>query len=98
MFGWRLPLLAVAILFALPGCSTTAPQNNKGAGEVCGSNSECATGNCLGLAVFPGDGGCSIAGMSCSTTCSSDGDCASLGANFKCFEGCNGGPKTCGAT
>ena len=100
MFGQRLCLLLLGVLaIALGACSTTAPVQNRSAGEVCSSNTDCATGSCLGLAVFPPDGGaCTIAGMSCTTTCNDDTDCTKLGPNFKCFNGCPGGQKTCGAT
>jgi hypothetical protein len=89
MLGRAPAVLFIATL--LTGCSTS-PVGSNGAGEVCGSTSECATGSCLGLAVYPPDGGaCSVAAMACSKTCSDDIDCASLGTSIKCFDGCPGG-------
>jgi hypothetical protein len=98
MRGRYLAILLLVLAALALACSSTAPVNGKAAGEVCSTTSECAVGSCLGLAVYPPDGGCSVVGTSCTTGCSTDADCASLGSNFKCFEGCPGGQKTCGAT
>lgn len=88
---------------ALVGLGCTSSAAHAG-GATCSLDSDCASGACLSLAVFDGDGGaCRIAGKACSKACSIDGDCASLGTGFKCFEGCplDGGapgPMACGAT
>ncbi|MEO6419067.1 MAG: hypothetical protein ABIP39_06655 [Polyangiaceae bacterium] len=77
------------------GCSSSAAHAG---GATCSVDSDCNSGSCLELGVFDGDGGsCRNAGKACSKACSIDGDCASLGANFKCFEGC-GAAKSCGQT
>ena len=79
------------------GCSSNAA---RGSGSPCGADGDCASGACLDLAVFGGpDGGttCRSAGKACSKTCAVDSDCTSLGANFKCFQGC-GSTMACGAT
>src|SRR5689334_9273476 len=86
-------VLTIAPLTAACTSSTSAG----GAGTVCATNSDCASGlTCQPLALFA-DGGCSSAGNECSRTCVTDPDCASLGPKYRCFEGCPGGPKTCGA-
>lgn len=85
-----LKLLAVVMLV---GCGTSASP----AGAVCSQSSECdANLMCLDLAQFSGSA-CTVVGKTCSKTCSTDPDCASLGSNFRCFAGC-GSDKTCGAT
>ena len=76
----------------------SSPTASKPASAECASSGECASGlACLTLATFAADGGCGAGPQICSKTCTVDGDCASLGAKFKCFAGCNG-PGTCGAT
>lgn len=88
-------LFFVATLLATAACSTS----NQVAGTQCTSDSQCSTGACLPFAVFDADSGaCNDVAKACSKTCNGDSDCASLGANFKCFAACNGGPQTCGAT
>ncbi len=99
-------LLVATTLVGL-GCTSSAAHAG---GATCSVDGDCASGACLPLAVFDGDGGvigapgsCRIAGKACSKACSIDGDCASLGTGFKCFEGCplDGGapgPMACGAT
>lgn len=92
---WR---RSAAIFFLFGAASVAcASSTNKAAGTVCTNDSECASGACLGLSVFS-DAGCEVVGKSCSQACKQDSDCASLGTNFKCFDSCNGGTSTCGAT
>ncbi len=87
-------LILIGLLAAVAAaCSSTSSQP---AGATCSSNSECASGECLDLAVVS-DGGCTSVGKACSKTCLTDTDCASLGPKFKCFDGC-AGTKSCGAT
>ncbi len=91
-----LAFLAATAIVGL-GCSSNAAH---GGGSPCATDGDCASGACLDLAVFSGgDGGltCRSAGKACSKTCAADSDCTSLGANFKCFQGC-GSTMTCGAT
>ena len=89
-----LGFLATAALVGL-GCTSSAAREG---GTTCIADSDCNSGSCLEIGVFDGDGGsCRIGGKACSKVCSIDSDCASLGASFKCFEGC-GDAKSCGQT
>lgn len=90
-----LPLL-VACLFAPAACSSSSSAG--AASTVCKTNADCASGlTCIPLATF-GDGGCDQSSKTCSKTCTTDTDCASLGKSYKCFTGCPGSPMFCGAT
>lgn len=81
--------LLLAILLSACGTSSLP------AGAVCDSTSECDSGlTCLEYAqVTPTS--CTVVGKACSTTCTNDASCASLGANFKCFATCTT-EKVCG--
>ncbi len=83
--------IAIAFTFALTfGCTTKLP-----AGAECTESSACESGlSCLDVAQVTGTS-CTVVGMACSMVCAGDGDCASLGSNFKCFAGC-GSDMTCG--
>ena len=66
------------------------------ASAVCETTSECEEGlSCEPFAVFE-QGVCRELGRTCSTTCETDADCASLGSSFRCFATCDG--MACGDT
>jgi hypothetical protein len=70
-----------------------------GPGQNCKTTADCTSGlSCIDLAMTPPGGTCTSDGKACSKTCTGDPDCAALGASFKCFAGCPGNPKFCGAT
>src|SRR5579862_5556141 len=81
-------LTLVAALVSACGSSGLNP-----AGYGCTSSDQCAAGlSCLGVIPVATDAGmtCATAAMTCSKQCSTDADCAAVGANFKCFPGCSG--------
>ncbi len=88
-------MIKLAIAFTLTllfGCMTKLP-----AAAECTESSACDTGlSCLDVAQFSG-GSCTVVGKECTIVCTGDGDCASLGSNFKCFAGC-GSDMTCSET
>ncbi len=92
----RVLLPVFLVLLALSSaCSSSSPG---AASTRCSQNSDCSNGlTCIPLATFA-DGGCDQKSKACSKTCTTDGDCASLGAGYKCFSGCSGSPMFCGAT
>ena len=81
-------MLLLVVLF---GCGT----DSLPAGAVCDQTSDCDTGlSCLEYAqVTPTS--CMVIGKACTTTCTNDASCASLGANFRCFATCTA-DKVCG--
>ncbi len=89
-------LLPALLLLWLAACSSSSSPGAASTG--CKTSSDCGSGlSCIGFATFS-DAGCTQGQKACSKTCSSDTDCASLGANYKCFSGCPGSPMFCGAT
>lgn len=67
------------------------------ASAVCEMTDACSAGlECLPVSQH-GATECTVVGLACSITCTTDADCAGLGANFKCFESCDG-ESVCGAT
>jgi hypothetical protein len=94
----RLMKILCVILVAVLTVVACSAAVTKGPSERCATGTECASGACLDLAVIDPDGGaCHSAGTVCSKPCKADPDCASLGAKYKCFDGC-GPAKFCGAT
>ncbi|HEY8078071.1 MAG TPA: hypothetical protein VIF62_28285 [Labilithrix sp.] len=93
--------MRTALVLLLATALVTACSSSKaGASAGCSGDGDCESGlSCAALATFSGDGGsCSPGPKACTKTCSGDADCASLGSSYKCFEGCPGSPKSCGAT
>jgi len=87
-----LAMKAAILLLVLVACATSPLPP----GAVCKQTADCESDlMCLDVAQFSG-ATCTVVGKSCSKVCTGDGDCASLGANFKCFAGC-GADKTCEA-
>ncbi len=87
------PAMKAALLVLALGACATSPLPP---GAVCKQTSDCESDlMCLDVAQFSGST-CTVVGKSCSKVCTIDTDCASLGANFKCFAGC-GADKTCEA-
>lgn len=71
--------------------------DNLPASAVCEQTESCAEGlECLPVAEFDADDLCTVVGMACATTCSTDEDCADLGPNFECFNTCET-QRVCGA-
>lgn len=85
------------VRYALLALSISACASSGSAGNSCAVTTDCAADlACLDVAQYTGTT-CMNVGKACSITCTADTDCATLGANFKCFQGC-GAFKTCGAT
>jgi hypothetical protein len=83
-----------AVFFALGSCGTSSLLP---AGAACTATTDCDVDlQCLDLAQFSGTT-CTVVGKQCTIVCTDDPSCATLGANFKCFQGC-ATDKTCGAT
>lgn len=92
----QLSPLALVVLIVLPACGSSAAPGAASTG--CKTNTDCGSGlSCIGFATFT-DAGCTESTKACSKTCTSDTDCTSLGAKYKCFSSCPGSPKFCGAT
>ncbi len=90
----RSVLAVVLVAVVVVACSSPS---SGAASTACTTDAQCNGGlQCLGFATFT-DGGCTESGKACSTPCTDDTSCASLGAKFKCFQGC-GAAKFCGAT
>jgi hypothetical protein len=90
-FGRCVRTLATVIALVTAACSTGPLP----AGAVCDQAADCeSTLSCLDIAQINGTT-CTVVGKTCSITCSVDGDCATLGTNFRCFAGC-GVDKVCG--
>lgn len=77
--------LAAAILTLHLGCARSL-------GEFCSDSAECGNGtSCIpsgGREIVDGGLGCSETKRLCSKTCSTDADCASLGAGHICVSDC----------
>jgi hypothetical protein len=79
------------LLFAIAACGTTPLPP----GAVCKATADCESNlMCLDVAQFAGSA-CTTVGKSCSTSCTTDASCASLGSNFKCFATCTAGAMAC---
>ena len=92
MKAWMVACAIAVLGAACGGVGASLP-----AGASCASSDACAGGlTCLDVAQVNG-ATCTVVGKSCSKVCTGDGDCATLGASFKCFAGC-GTDKTCEAT
>lgn len=60
------------------------------ASAVCELTSDCAEGlSCLPVSAFDASDVCAEVGMACSIRCETNEDCAELGTNFECFDGCD---------
>ena len=86
--------LAVLVgCFSLASCGTSSLP----AGAACSATADCdADLQCLDVAQFSGSA-CMVVGKQCTIVCTDDPSCSTLGASFKCFQGC-ATDKTCAAT
>jgi hypothetical protein len=86
-------MLRILAVLAVASCGTSSLP----AGAACNATADCdADLQCLDLAQFSGSA-CMVVGKQCTIVCTDDPSCATLGSNYKCFQGC-ATDKTCGAT